>query len=181
MVEEPTLERRKREQQRHAEGQESTERQRQGRPEGESRRQRKEVERMEAEQWKEYMKQMSRACKENSKMLGLCIRHMLMRAQSDWGGSARKQLFKAATALMCLSDGREDAKKQHKELLPLSLCWSEEDEVWDNKACNPEEVSKLTGAKALEASERAWMQAESLVINTFYEAPQRLSREDSHQ
>ena len=63
--------------------------------------------------------------------------------------------------------------------MPLPFCMSAEDEAWNERAKSPLEIARDQSKEAEQASERAWSQAAVLVLNSLYEAPQSLNREDS--
>ena len=83
-------------------------------------------------------------------------------------------------ALRSLAKGTgEERKKKHSDLHPLPLGWSAEDAAWDVKAGSPLKVIEDDSAEAREASKRAWVQAAVLALNTLYEAPKSLDRDES--
>ena len=62
--------------------------------------------------------------------------------------------------------------------MPLPFSMSAEEEVWNDRAKSPLEIVQDQSKGAELASDRAWFQDAVLVLNSLYEAPQSLNRED---
>ena len=144
----------------------------------EGQRQDQEVTMMDQESWRKFMHDFSLACGQNVAALGVCVRHALLHAPSDWGGAAREQKKIATGVLRNLALDQEQAKKLHNDLLPLPLNLSEEDVAWDRRARYPLEMVLEDGAEARAASSKAWLQAAVMVMNTLYTCPQSLNKLD---
>ena len=135
---------------------------------------------MSPEEWFAYKNEMAEMVKQNVIALGLMIRHALLRAPTNWGSAARKQIYqiaKAATAPRSqeefLDHGR---RKKHGDLQPLPFKLSEEDVEWDRLAANPQELLLHRDDRWREICDKAWRDAVILTLNSLAEAPQSLEK-----
>ena len=118
-------------------------------------RQMEELTMMDQETWRRFMQELSQACSQNVAGLGVCVRHALLHAPSDWGGAAREQNRIATAVLWGLALDQQQEKKLHNDLLPLPINLSDEDVAWNQRARHPLSVVQEDGAEARVANSRA--------------------------
>ena len=135
---------------------------------------------MNPEEWFAYMKEMSEMVKQDVIALGLMIRHALLRAPTNWGSAARKQIYqiaKAATAPMSQEESPNHGRaKKHGDLLPLPFNLSEEDVERDKRAAHPQKLFLHRDDRWRTICDKAWRDAVILTLNSVAVAPQSLEK-----